>query len=196
MCPWYVVDVSRWKNLTCLVGLVMCPWNLLSSSNQFTNYLSSYSVFLSSIAGCIVCDYYWVRKGYLRVSELYDADSAGPYYFTLGFNWRGYAAYIAGILINVVGFAGAVGQTVPIAATYIYNLNYFGGFIVASATYYALCRFFPIPATSETWLEAGNDYFDAEEVPDTRDSGSGIQDTEAYPSKSAEGYPSKSAESA
>src|SRR5450432_3525825 len=44
------------------VGLAMCPWNLLSSSNNFTTYLSAYSVFLSSIAGVIISDYYFVRK--------------------------------------------------------------------------------------------------------------------------------------
>ena len=33
--------------------------------------------------------------------------------------------YIAGILINVVGFAGAVGTPVPKGAQYIYNLNFF-----------------------------------------------------------------------
>ena len=32
----------------------MLPWNLLKSSNNFTSYLSAYSVFLSSIAGVMV----------------------------------------------------------------------------------------------------------------------------------------------
>jgi NCS1 family nucleobase:cation symporter-1 len=36
------------------VGFAMCPWNLLKDSNQFTSYLSAYSVFLSSIAGVMV----------------------------------------------------------------------------------------------------------------------------------------------
>ena len=45
----------------------------------------------------------------------------------------------------------------PIGAQYIYNLNFFCGFIVASGTYYLLCRFFPIPATSDTWMEVGEE---------------------------------------
>lgn len=32
--------------------------NLLSTSNNFTTYLSAYTVFLSSIPGVIICDYY------------------------------------------------------------------------------------------------------------------------------------------
>ena len=40
--------------MAAIVGLCMCPWNLLKSSNSFTSYLSAYSVFLSSIAGVMV----------------------------------------------------------------------------------------------------------------------------------------------
>ncbi|KAF2835408.1 hypothetical protein M501DRAFT_999167 [Patellaria atrata CBS 101060] len=150
------INIRRGGYVCAAVGLAMCPWNMFKSTNSFTTYLSSYSVFLSSIAGVIICDYYLVRKGYLEIKELYDSRKSGPYYFTFGIHWRGYAAYIAGILINVVGFAGAIGRDVPIGATYIYNLNFFAGFIVAAGMYWLLCHFFPIPACSDTWLEVGD----------------------------------------
>jgi len=131
--------------------------NLLSTSNNFTTYLSAYSVFLSSIAGVIICDYYVVRRGYLQIRDLYSAQHSSPYFFTFGFHWRGYTAYICGILINIVGFVGAIGKPVPAGATYIYNLNFFCGFIVASVTYWALCKISPIPACSERWMEVGDE---------------------------------------
>jgi len=59
-------------------------------------------------------------------------------------------------VINVVGFAGAVGQTVPIGATYIYRVNYFAGFIVASLSYYILTRIWPAKAVPERWTEDGD----------------------------------------
>lgn len=118
LMPRYL-NIRRGSYICAIVGLVMCPWHLLSTSNNFTTYLSAYSVFLSSIAGVIICDYYFVRKGYLETRNLYSAQRDGPYWYTLGIHWRGYVAYIAGILINVVGFAGAVGTPVPIGATYI-----------------------------------------------------------------------------
>ena len=84
--------------------------------------------------------------------------------------------YIAGILIKVVGFAGAVGTPVPQGATYVppplnppptpmltlgnrylYNLNFFTGFLVSSGVYFALCRLSPIPATAERWMEVDED---------------------------------------
>lgn len=151
------VNIRRGSYFCAAIGIAICPWNLLKDTNSFTTYLSAYSVFLSSIAGVMICDYYFVRKGYLQTRDLYSGAKTGPYYFTYGFHWRGYAAYIAGILINVVGFAGAVGTPVPIGAQYLYRVNFFGGFIVASLTYYLLCRFFPIPATSDVWLEVDDD---------------------------------------
>jgi NCS1 family nucleobase:cation symporter-1 len=99
-------------------------------------------------------------KGYLQIKDLYSAKKTSPYYFTLGFNWRAYAAYICGILINIVGFVGAIGKEVPVGAQYIYNLNFFCGFIVASATYYLFSRLSPIPATSDGWMEVGDQIID------------------------------------
>jgi len=154
------ISIRRGSYVCALVGLVMCPWNLLSDTNSFTTYLSAYSVFLSSIAGVMICDYYIVRKGYLQIKDLYSGKKDGPYYYTLGFHWRGYAAYIAGILINVVGFAGAIGRDVPVGAKRIYDLNFFAGFLVASITYWALCKISPIPATSDVWCEVGDEIID------------------------------------
>ncbi|PVH89388.1 hypothetical protein DL98DRAFT_508478 [Cadophora sp. DSE1049] len=155
LLPRYL-NIRRGGYICAIVGLVMCPWNLLKDANKFTTYLSAYSVFLSSIAGVIVIDYYFVRKGYIQVKDLYSAKKTGPYFFTYGVHWRGYAAYIAGILINIVGFVGAIGKEVPKGAQYIYNLNFFCGFIVAGSVYYLLCKFFPIPATSDVWMEVGD----------------------------------------
>ncbi|EJD08121.1 uncharacterized protein FOMMEDRAFT_75185 [Fomitiporia mediterranea MF3/22] len=159
------INIRRGGFVCAAVGLAMCPWNLLSSSNQFTTYLSSYSVFLSSIAGVLLCDYYVVRKGYLRVEELYTARRKGAYFYTFGINLRAYGAYIAGILINVVGFAGAVGRQVPMGAQYIYNVNFFAGFIVSFFVYWLLNKVFPVPARSDTWNEVGDRVVDLSLAP-------------------------------
>jgi NCS1 family nucleobase:cation symporter-1 len=108
----------------------------------------------------MICDYYVVRKGYYDIKQLYSARKRSPYFFTFGVSWHGYAAYISGILINIVGFVGAVGKDVPIGATYLYNLNFFCGFIVSFSIYYLLTSLVPIPSTSETWNEVDIDTMD------------------------------------
>lgn len=183
LLPRYL-NIRRGGYICAAVGLAMNPWTLLTTHNKFTTYLSAYSVFLSSIAGVMISDYYFVRRGYLEIKELYDARKTGPYYFRYGIHWRAYVAYILGIVINVVGFAGAIGTEVPIGATYVYNVNFFGGFIVSSGTYWSLCKFFPIPAVSDRWMEVG----DLDDVRLAYDSSSGSQEfpDEQQPYKGAE----------
>lgn len=152
------LNIRRAAYLCAIVGLCMCPWNLLSSSSTFTTYLSAYSTFLSSIAGVMFSDYYLVRKQHLRVNSFYRSE--GIYFFTLGVNWRGYAAYVAGILINVVGFAGAVGTPAPMGATYIYRLSFFTGYIVAASVYYGLHRLSPMAGCTEEELMRETDSFE------------------------------------
>ncbi|PKY08884.1 uridine permease/thiamine transporter/allantoin transport [Aspergillus campestris IBT 28561] len=159
LLPRYLT-IRRGSYICAMIGLAMCPWNLLSSSNQFTTYLSAYSIFLSAIAGPMICDYYIVRKGYLQTKDLYSASKDSPYYYCCGFSWHAYAAYLSGLLVNIVGFAGAVGRKVPIGATYIYNVNYVSGFLVSFAMYYALTWAVPIPATSAVWNEVDVDVDD------------------------------------
>jgi len=157
LLPRYI-NIRRGGYVCAIVGIAICPWQFLSSASNFTTYLSAYSVFLSSIAGPMIADYFFVRKGYLQIRDLYNGESDGPYWGVAGIQWRGYVAYICGILINVVGFAGAVGTKVPIGATYIYRLNFFSGFIVSAAVYWLLAKIFPPPALSPTgrWFEVGD----------------------------------------
>ena len=56
-----------------------------------------------------------------------------------------------------MGFVGAIGKPVPQGAKYIYNINFFAGFLVASLTYWILCKISPIPACSEKWMEVGDE---------------------------------------
>ncbi|KAL2000265.1 hypothetical protein VTN02DRAFT_3328 [Thermoascus thermophilus] len=151
------INIRRGGYVCAAVGLAMCPWHLMSSSNTFTTALSAYSVFLSSIAGVIVSDYYLVRRGFLDIQALYSARKRGPYFYVCGFSWHGYAAYLCGILINIVGFVGAVGRAVPVGAQYVYNVNFFGGFLVSAAMYYLFTRLVPVPATSDSWREVDID---------------------------------------
>ncbi|KAK7681363.1 hypothetical protein QCA50_015454 [Cerrena zonata] len=147
------LNIRRGGFIAAIVGLCMLPWNLLKSSNSFTSYLSAYSVFLSSIAGVMITDYYVIRKGHYRLKDLYSPKKDGWYYYTYGVNFRAYAAYIAGILINVVGFAGATGRSVPLAATRIYQMSFFTGFGVSAIVYYILNLLYPAAGAASTFQE-------------------------------------------
>ncbi|KAI5953502.1 DAL4 [Candida jiufengensis] len=150
LCP-RLLNIRRGSYLCLLIGLAMCPWKLISSSSTFTTYLSAYSVFLSSIAGVMASDYYYVRRGHINLPDLYslrspsDKSKLSMYaYNKIGVNWRAFVAYICGILPNIVGFVGATGRKVPIGAVYVYRINFFAGFFSAFIIYAILCYVFPI----------------------------------------------------
>lgn len=148
------INIRRGGYIAAIVGICMLPWNLLKSNNLFTTYLSAYSVFLSSIAGVMITEYYLIRRGKYNIADLYDTRRDGWYWYTFGVNFRAYAAYISGILINVVGFAGATGRSVPLAATRIYDMSFFTGFGVSAVIYYALNVAFPVPGAFGKFDEA------------------------------------------
>ncbi|GJN93554.1 hypothetical protein Rhopal_006611-T1 [Rhodotorula paludigena] len=148
-----VLNIRRGGYLACIVGFCMCPWHLLSDSANFSTYLSAYSVLLSSIVGVMVCHYFVVVKQRVKVADLYSVAPESLYRYWGGFNLRAYIAYICGIAINIVGFAGAVGRDVPLAAQRIYTLSFFTGFGVAFVIYYLACLIYPLRIPTDEELE-------------------------------------------
>lgn len=196
LLPQYL-NIRRGSYLCALLALVVQPWNLLSSSSMFTTYLSAYSVFLLSIVGVICCDYYWIRRGYLKLTHLYsvfapeDKTERSYYmYNKVGINWRAFVAYISGILPNIVGFVGATTgeDRVPIGAMYVYRINFFMGFICSGLVYAVLCYFFPVAGAPEVkpwkkmWLEEHQDVEDFEEELQGHIVHEGVEKSEAFSS--------------
>ncbi|KAI9826412.1 MAG: hypothetical protein M1819_007375 [Sarea resinae] len=169
------ITIRRGGYICALISLAINPWKLVSSGSNFSTYLSAYSVFLSSIAGVMICDYYLVRKGFYQVRNLYSAQETGPYWYWHGINWRAYASYFAGLALNMPGFVRACGGSVPIGAEYVFNVNFFGGFLVSAGCYYILCHFFPVEATSDHWMEVGDDITDGSIAYDAGDSGYDVE---------------------
>ncbi|PWZ03715.1 NCS1 nucleoside transporter family [Testicularia cyperi] len=149
-CPRFI-NIRRGSLVAAAVGFAMCPWNLLKDSNNFATYLSAYSLFLSSISGTIMCDYYLVRRGVIHMPSLYSASSGKndptkphKYHYLGGFNLRAFAAYISGIAMTVTGFAGVLGANVSLAAERMYIIAYPIGFLVSGLVYLLLCHVFPV----------------------------------------------------
>ncbi|EEB07067.2 uracil permease [Schizosaccharomyces japonicus yFS275] len=145
------INIRRGSYVCAIVGIAMCPWKLLSSGSKFTTVLSAYSVFLSSFCGTISADYFIVRKGYYSLPDLFEGKNSA-YWYHFGVSWRGFLAYLLGVGINIVGFVGAVGATVPETATHIYDLSFFGGFIVSFVAYIIICTIAPIKPVGDKYL--------------------------------------------
>jgi NCS1 family nucleobase:cation symporter-1 len=116
--------------LTCLIGVAMQPWKLLSSyGNYVSGWLVGYSGFLGPVAGIMICDYFVRRKKILKPADLYKR--GGVYEFSGGFNWRAIFALLIGC---AVAFVGLVSPPVRV----LYDYAWFVGFGVSFVAYWVM----------------------------------------------------------
>ncbi|WWC97765.1 hypothetical protein V866_004651 [Kwoniella sp. B9012] len=145
LLPRYI-SMKRAFAICMIMTIVINPWYLLGSASIFISFISSYQIFLFSIIGVLLVDYYILSKGRLDLAWLYTANKEGPYWYTYGCNWRAFVAYVVGAGVNFAGFLNNMG--VKGFSTGVIRSFYFA-FITtgcaAGLTYYLLATIFPQP---------------------------------------------------
>ncbi|ODN94324.1 uracil permease [Cryptococcus wingfieldii CBS 7118] len=152
--PRYL-SIRRGGYVAAIVGICMNPWLLYKSSATFSNYLGSYGVLLSCIAGPMVTDYWLVRRGHIRVNDLYSGEEDGWYWYSMGVNWRAYLAYFVGFAFNAPGFINALRPDiiVPVGFQRVYYLSWLTGTGISGVVYFLACYFFPPPGMNKSFEE-------------------------------------------
>ena len=148
--------------LTCAI----CPWYLMATASVFINFLSSYQIFLSAIAGVLICNYYLLRRGALHIPSLYTDSKDGLYCFLYGWNWRAFAAYLIAVAPNFYGFLNQLGMKAPTSIQRFYYVAYPVGLIISFGCYYVFNLLFPaksIDLTLRGWKEP-KDYVDEHDL--------------------------------
>ncbi|OWZ33057.1 hypothetical protein LQV05_000898 [Cryptococcus neoformans] len=152
--PRYL-SIRRGGYIAAIIGICMNPWLLYTSSSTFSTYLSAYGVLLSCIAGPMITDYWFVRRGHMRVNDLYSAEKSGWYWYTWGINWRGYLGYLVGFACNAPGFINSINPNiyVPVGAQRVYYLSWVTGTGISGLVYYLACLVSPPPGMNRTFME-------------------------------------------
>jgi NCS1 family nucleobase:cation symporter-1 len=133
--------------ITGVVGVLIFPWKLMADPNGYIfTWLIAYSSLLGPIGGILIADYYFIRKQYLQVDELYIYN--GRYTYKNGFNSSAIIALLIGILPNVPGFLLQVklisATAFPEWISNLYNYAWFVGFFISGLVYWSLMRKFRI----------------------------------------------------
>jgi NCS1 family nucleobase:cation symporter-1 len=145
MLPRYI-SVRRGMFIALLLGYAITPWNLTKTSFSFASYLTAYSIFLASIIGVLLGDYFLVRKGYLDLRSLFTTDKGGLYYYKGGFNWRAYAAYIIGMVPAFPGFLAVCGvKGVSTGGQHLYYFSFPLGVVFGGIAYWGFNLLSPPP---------------------------------------------------
>lgn len=115
--------------ITGFIGIVICPWWLLSEISGILIFVSG---LLGPALGILVCDYYLIRTTSLDLAALYKTDGAYAY-GGRHFNPAAIIAFAAGVLSALVGY------WVP-ELDLFYHLSWFTGVLVSGGIYYLLMK--------------------------------------------------------
>ena len=121
--PKYI-NIIRGQILMGVICWGIVPWKMLKNAQTFLTFLGSYTLFVGPILGCMLADYYFVRKGNLHTPSLYTRSSNGIYYFYKGFNLYGCAAWVCAMALGIPGLAAAITPTKYSASCL--HMNYIG----------------------------------------------------------------------
>lgn len=125
--------------ITGIIGILIFPWKLVADPTGYIfTWLVGYSSLLGPVGGIMIADYYFIRRQYLDVNDLYRSN--GQYSYKNGVNARAVIALLLGILPNVPGFLLTIKvigvDAVPAWIAELYNYAWFVGFFVSGAIYY------------------------------------------------------------
>jgi NCS1 family nucleobase:cation symporter-1 len=109
-------------------GILILPWKLL---DMYQAWLISYSGLLGAVGGVIMCDYLLIRRGKLRLADLYRFD--GEYGYDAGLNRPAIVATVGGILVALAGLV------LP-GVGFLFSGAWFSATFTAFVLYYALMR--------------------------------------------------------
>jgi len=121
--------------VTAVIGIVMMPWRLYNDAAAYIfTWLIGYGALLGPVAGIMIADYFFVRRGELNVNDLYKRH--GAYEYSRGFNWIAMGALAIGVAPSLPGFLAAL-RGVPETGVFgtIYNWAWFVGFLLSALVY-------------------------------------------------------------
>ena len=63
--------ILRGQIVVAILAWAIVPWKFLTDAAKFLTFLGSYSIFVGPILGCMLADYYFVKRGNIHVPVSY-----------------------------------------------------------------------------------------------------------------------------
>ncbi|KIV92187.1 hypothetical protein PV10_06646 [Exophiala mesophila] len=138
-------NIRRGAYFALVLSIAMCPWELLASAGTFISVMGAYSVFLGPMCGIQICDYFFIRRRRMKLSDLYTPAPTGIYYYVRGVNPRAFVAWVCGWAPQLPGFIANVNSSVqvPSACMEMFYLAFPLGLAISFTLYFALNKVFP-----------------------------------------------------
>lgn len=140
------LTIRRGQVLCSLLVFPIVPWKITSSAKSLLTFLSGYSILMGPFASICIVDYFFVRKGNLKIHDLYVGSKDSQYWYTRGWNLRMVVAWTVGVVLPFPGFVASFGtKSIGAAANHMWDIGYLLSLFLSGVTYYALFLVFPDP---------------------------------------------------
>lgn len=93
------LNIKRGMWMCYILGVAICPWQILATATGFLKFLNGYSIFLGPFLGMALTDYLVVRKGNVFVRDLYQV--GGRYWYFHGVSWRPIVTWLFSVAFMV-----------------------------------------------------------------------------------------------
>ncbi|KAE8309919.1 permease for cytosine/purines, uracil, thiamine, allantoin-domain-containing protein [Aspergillus transmontanensis] len=165
LLPKYI-NIRRGCYVGLILGMALCPWELLASATTFVSVISSFSIFMAPFCGIHISDYWFIRQRRLKLSDLYHARPEGIYFYTMGFNWRGVLPWLVGWVPLLPGFMHSINPAIEVSvgADHLYALGFPYGLLSSMAIHTLVNKCFPPPGIGEIDLDDTYGTFTVEEA--------------------------------
>ncbi|MGE5802016.1 MAG: NCS1 family nucleobase:cation symporter-1 [Gemmatimonadota bacterium] len=134
------ISFKQGAMVTAVIGILMMPWRLYNDAAAYIfTWLIGYGALLGPVAGIMIADYFFVRRGELALNDLYTRH--GVYEYARGINWIALGALALGVAPSLPGFVSAL-RGVPETGVFgtFYNWAWFAGFSISAVIYVAGMR--------------------------------------------------------
>ena len=108
--------------------------------------VSGYGYWLAPIAACMFVDYYFIKKGNLKLPDLFEGSAASRYWYTRGVNYRGVITVIVALLPCLPSFAAQLDTNhLGMSSTGVnfFYVSFIVTYAVACVLYYGSYLIFP-----------------------------------------------------
>ncbi|THV02631.1 hypothetical protein K435DRAFT_748996 [Dendrothele bispora CBS 962.96] len=167
--PKYMT-IRRGQFISCLLGMAIVPWKILRDGPTFLAFLSGYGYWLAPGAAILCVDYYFIQRGNIIVSELYNGTMGAHYWYTGGWNIRAPIITILSLAPCLPGFASSISSSVNVSldAKRLNNISFLLTYCIAGIMFYVSYLIWPLSPSMKACIdnksfEAFADILDLEE---------------------------------
>ncbi|CAJ0992517.1 NCS1 family nucleobase:cation symporter-1 [Pantoea sp. Nvir] len=124
----------RTGGMIAAVGSVLItPWHLFQSPELIHYTLDVLGAFIGPLFSILLADFYFIKRGYVSIDDLFDSTPKGRYWYSGGFNPKAIAALLPSVTIGlIISFMPFLHE--------VANFSWFIGAVVSGGCYCYLAR--------------------------------------------------------